>query len=81
MMPLDAAGAEGVSGASHSTRAPAALRRSAPRASVLSTAPRWNGEATLAERDPCGVLLIDKPAGKTSHDVVAAVRRDRKSVV
>jgi len=22
-----------------------------------------------------GVLLIDKPAGKTSHDVVAAVRR------
>lgn len=23
-----------------------------------------------------GVLLIDKPAGKTSHDVVAAVRRD-----
>lgn len=29
----------------------------------------------MAERDPCGVLLIDKPAGKTSHDVVAAVRR------
>ena len=24
-----------------------------------------------------GVLLIDKPAGKTSHDVVAAVRRER----
>src|SRR5947207_2760249 len=24
-----------------------------------------------------GVLLIDKPAGKTSHDVVAAVRRGR----
>ncbi len=23
-----------------------------------------------------GVLLIDKPAGKTSHDIVAAVRRD-----
>jgi tRNA pseudouridine55 synthase len=25
---------------------------------------------------PDGVLLIDKPAGKTSHDVVAAVRRE-----
>lgn len=25
-----------------------------------------------------GVLLIDKPAGKTSHDVVAAVRRDHR---
>ena len=24
-----------------------------------------------------GVILVDKPAGKTSHDVVAAVRRDR----
>ena len=24
-----------------------------------------------------GVLLIDKPAGKTSHDVVAAIRRER----
>jgi tRNA pseudouridine55 synthase len=23
----------------------------------------------------CGVILVDKPAGKTSHDVVAAVRR------
>lgn len=27
-----------------------------------------------------GVLLIDKPAGKTSHDVVAAVRRERRGV-
>ena len=26
-----------------------------------------------------GVLLIDKPAGKTSHDVVAAVRREMRS--
>jgi tRNA pseudouridine55 synthase len=25
-----------------------------------------------------GVLLIDKPAGKTSHDIVAAVRRERR---
>jgi tRNA pseudouridine55 synthase len=25
-----------------------------------------------------GILLIDKPAGKTSHDVVAAVRRDQR---
>lgn len=25
--------------------------------------------------DPSGLLLIDKPSGKTSHDVVAAVRR------
>ncbi|MCS6909156.1 MAG: tRNA pseudouridine(55) synthase TruB, partial [Anaerolineales bacterium] len=24
---------------------------------------------------PCGILLIDKPSGPTSHDVVAAVRR------
>jgi tRNA pseudouridine55 synthase len=28
-----------------------------------------------SERQPDGVLLIDKPAGITSHDVVAAVRR------
>lgn len=27
-----------------------------------------------------GVLLIDKPAGKTSHDVVAAVRREHRGV-
>jgi len=26
-----------------------------------------------------GILLIDKPAGKTSHDVVAAVRREHRS--
>ena len=25
--------------------------------------------------EPCGVLLIDKPAGMTSHDVVGKVRR------
>nr|MBA3327968.1 tRNA pseudouridine(55) synthase TruB [Solirubrobacterales bacterium] len=25
-----------------------------------------------------GILLIDKPAGKTSHDVVAAVRREHR---
>jgi tRNA pseudouridine55 synthase len=29
----------------------------------------------MAEAQGDGVLLIDKPAGKTSHDVVAAVRR------
>lgn len=27
-----------------------------------------------------GILLIDKPAGKTSHDVVAAVRREHRGV-
>src|SRR5436309_14888083 len=27
---------------------------------------------------PDGVLLIDKPAGKTSHDIVAAIRREHK---
>jgi tRNA pseudouridine55 synthase len=32
----------------------------------------------MAETDTAGaVLLLDKPAGKTSHDVVAAVRRER----
>jgi tRNA pseudouridine55 synthase len=32
----------------------------------------------VAEIDAAGaVLLLDKPAGKTSHDVVAAVRRER----
>src|SRR6195952_5995227 len=32
----------------------------------------------MAVPDPAGaVLLLDKPAGKTSHDVVAAVRRER----
>jgi tRNA pseudouridine55 synthase len=25
-----------------------------------------------------GILLVDKPAGKTSHDIVAAVRRERR---
>src|SRR5438445_2332832 len=28
-----------------------------------------------------GVVLVDKPAGKTSHDVVAAVRRQRPGKV
>src|SRR6185312_11648256 len=32
----------------------------------------------VADADAAGaVLLLDKPAGKTSHDVVAAVRRER----
>src|ERR1700712_5473849 len=32
----------------------------------------------MAVPDPAGaVLLLDKPAGKTSHDVVAEVRRER----
>src|SRR3984885_14197457 len=32
----------------------------------------------MADTDTAGaVLLVDKPAGKTSHDVVAAVRRER----
>jgi len=32
----------------------------------------------MAETDAAGaVLLLDKPAGKTSHDIVAAVRRER----
>src|ERR1700761_1225187 len=32
----------------------------------------------MAKREAAGaVLLVDKPAGKTSHDVVAAVRRER----
>jgi tRNA pseudouridine55 synthase len=32
----------------------------------------------VAERDAAGaVLILDKPAGQTSHDVVAAVRRER----
>jgi tRNA pseudouridine55 synthase len=32
----------------------------------------------MAETDAAGaVLLLDKPAGKTSHDVVSAVRRER----
>src|ERR1700744_2278732 len=32
----------------------------------------------MAQIDTAGaVLLLDKPAGKTSHDVVAAVRRER----
>ena len=30
-----------------------------------------------AEAQPAGVLLVDKPAGVTSHDVVARVRRER----
>jgi len=30
-----------------------------------------------ADAPPPGVLLVDKPAGMTSHDVVASVRRER----
>ena len=30
---------------------------------------------------PDGIVLVDKPAGKTSHDVVAAVRRQRRGKV
>jgi tRNA pseudouridine55 synthase len=34
---------------------------------------------TVAATDAAGaVLILDKPAGKTSHDVVAAVRRERE---
>jgi tRNA pseudouridine55 synthase len=35
------------------------------------------GHAPPPPRDPpkCGILIIDKPAGQTSHDVVQAVRR------
>ena len=32
-------------------------------------------ELQTANREPCGVFVIDKPAGWTSHDVVAALRR------
>jgi len=32
---------------------------------------------SIAAKDAGSVLLCDKPAGKTSHDVVAAVRRER----
>lgn len=32
-----------------------------------------------ATRPPCGVLVVDKPRGPTSHDVVARVRRAVKS--
>ena len=46
----------------------AVLRRAA-RAGVRTPAPSASRHA------PDGVLLIDKPAGITSHDVVAAVRR------
>src|ERR1700742_2739734 len=32
----------------------------------------------MAATDAAGaVLLVDKPAGKTSHDIVAAIRRER----
>lgn len=31
----------------------------------------------MADADAGAVLLLDKPAGKTSHDAVAAVRRER----
>jgi tRNA pseudouridine55 synthase len=31
----------------------------------------------MADADAGAVLLLDKPAGRTSHDVVAAVRRER----
>jgi tRNA pseudouridine55 synthase len=31
----------------------------------------------VSERAPAGILLVDKPAGITSHDVVARVRRER----
>ncbi len=33
--------------------------------------------ATSAEAARAGVLLVDKPAGPTSHDVVARIRRER----
>jgi tRNA pseudouridine55 synthase len=39
----------------------------------METAPPAN--ASTAGREVSGVLIMDKPAGMTSHDVVAAVRR------
>ncbi|MEA2155380.1 MAG: tRNA pseudouridine55 synthase [Solirubrobacteraceae bacterium] len=42
---------------------------------------RKDSPALLGDRPPAvqdGVLLVDKPAGKTSHDIVAAVRREHR---
>src|SRR5438445_8441812 len=44
----------------------------APRRSLEGSAPAVADER---DRPADGVLLLDKPAGMTSHDVVAAVRR------
>ena len=44
---------------------------SAARSAPSSATERWRAEGEA------GVLLCDKPAGITSHDVVAAVRRER----
>ena len=48
-------------------------RRSAIPSSSSSCGPRLPGSSELPAGD--GVLLVDKPAGITSHDVVAQVRR------
>src|SRR6478735_11341911 len=37
--------------------------------------PRSRKEASIARPKPCGVLVVDKPKGPTSHDVVARLRR------
>ena len=39
---------------------------------------RGSGRAARHRVSADGVLLIDKPAGKTSHDVVAAMRREHR---
>jgi tRNA pseudouridine55 synthase len=36
-----------------------------------------SGSAASADPPPAGILLCDKPAGLTSHDLVAKVRRER----
>ena len=50
---------------------------SAPRSRRSSRARRERSPAADADASAAGVLLVDKPAGMTSHDVVARVRRER----
>src|ERR671936_240132 len=53
---------------------PASRPISATRSSSTSSVPR---SEPSSDAPAAGVLLIDKPAGVTSHDVVERVRRER----
>src|SRR5947207_13216456 len=58
------------------SRTTSSSRSSAPRSRRSSATPSGRLQVSADAPEP-GVLLVDKPAGITSHDVVARVRRER----
>src|SRR5947207_9968835 len=58
------------------SRTTSSSRSSAPRSRRSSATPSGRLQVSADAPEP-GVLLVDKPAGPTSHDIVARVKRER----